>query len=168
MENILLRFEFDPQRRAVGNTKPGTLFIEARIQGTSKRVRLSTGIKLMKPQHSDKAGFTCINHPLAVAVTAKAWRIFREVEAFVLSESCKSLEDVRRWHKGGDGDEVVSVIGFMETEMRRMDFSLGAIKYHRSFIRKVADFGRCRTFKDFTPSSISVIRCSFVTLSPAA
>jgi hypothetical protein len=51
----------------------------------------------MKSQHSDKAGFTCINHPLAAAVTAKAWRIFREVEAFVLSDKCTCLEDVRQW-----------------------------------------------------------------------
>jgi site-specific recombinase XerD len=106
----------------------------------------------MKSQCSDKAGFTCINHPLAAAVTAKAWRIFREVEAFVLSDKCTCLEDVRHWNKVEDN--IISVVGFLETEMRRMDFSLGAMKYHRSFIRKVADFGRFRTFADFTYQNV--------------
>jgi site-specific recombinase XerD len=153
MDNLQLRFEFDPNRRAVGDTKPAPLVIEVRLMGTSKRVRIPTGIKLLKSQVSDKAGFTCKNHHVAAAITAKAWRIFRAVEAFTLSDKCQRLEDVRSWNK--TEEETVSVLAFMEAELWRMDPSMAVIQHHRSLMRRMADFGCFKTFKDVTYENVA-------------
>jgi site-specific recombinase XerD len=128
------------------------LVIEVRIQGTQKKVRIPTGIKLLKSQFSDKAGFTCHNHPAASLITEKAWRMYRQVEAFVLSDKCSRLEDVKCWNKRDS--QGYSVVKFIREELRRIDPSLDVIEYHNSLIRRLVEFGRIKTFADLTYQNV--------------
>jgi hypothetical protein len=75
------------------------LYIEVRQNKTINRIFINTYIKLKPSEYSDKNGFTCKNHPNAMAITAKAHHIFSEVEEFVLSDNYRALEDVKNWDK---------------------------------------------------------------------
>lgn len=96
MENIQLRYVFDQKNQANNDIKTGLLQIEVRLKGTNKRKTISTGGSLYKNQFSDKNGFTCKNHPNAALVTGKVTKMFRQIEAFVLSEKCTCLDDVKK------------------------------------------------------------------------
>ena len=75
MDNLSLRYVFDRKKIAT-NTKQGLLQIEVRINKSSTKKFISTGIKLYKNQVSPKNGFTCINHPNAQIITGKARNIY--------------------------------------------------------------------------------------------
>jgi site-specific recombinase XerD len=152
MDNAQLRFIFDRYKKANNNTKRGLLQIEVRLTGTNIRKLVSTGIHLYKNQFSDKNGFTCKNHDSAPAITGKAARQFRRIEAFVLSEKCKTLDDVQYWNR--DDGITTSVIEFMRSELRRNDPSFAVVEYHNSLIRRLEEFGKIRTFDDITYENI--------------
>ena len=61
MENLLVRFVFDRKKQA-GETKKGLLQVEVRRLNSSKRVLISTGIRLYKNQFSDKNGTSYVCH----------------------------------------------------------------------------------------------------------
>ena len=151
MNNILIRFRFDKAKKAT-NTKQGLLQIEVREKGLNKCILISTGIKLYKNQYSDKMGFTCKNHPLAEAITKQAHDIFNEIHTFVLSDKCKSLQDVKGWKDAGSKD---LLIPFIETEMRLRNMEYNTIKAHRTLVNKLKEFKQIKTFADITFSNIT-------------
>jgi len=151
MENAQIRFVFDNKKQATA-TKTGLLQIEVRKKGTNKRKVISTGIKLLKNQFSDKNGFTCKNHPNAPALTGKGKSIFRKIEAFVLSDKCKTLEDVKYWDKEELAE--ITVIDFVNSELKRKNPSLDVIKYNQSFIRRLTEYGEIVRFEDLTYEKI--------------
>ena len=130
MNNLAIRYAFDRKREA-SETKTGLLQIEVRVEKTSQKTFISTGIKLYKSQFSDKNGFTCKNHPNALLIINKARKIFNEVEAFCLSDKCKELADVKNWNKK-DTPPPLSVKSFINAELTRTDPSYDVIEYHRS------------------------------------
>ncbi len=152
MNNAQLRYVFDNKKQANNDTKTGLLQIEVRLKGTNKRKTISTGISLYKNQFSDKNGFTCKNHPNASLVTGKATKIFRQIEAFVLSDDCRSLEDVKKWDH--DEAEIHSVIEFIKSELKRNDPSYDVLEYHNSLIRRLEEFGKIKVFADLTYENI--------------
>ncbi|MCL1937138.1 MAG: phage integrase SAM-like domain-containing protein [Candidatus Azobacteroides sp.] len=151
MDNLFLRFVFDRKKQA-SETKTGLLQIEVRRLSSSKRVFISTGVKLYKNQFSGKNGFTCKNHNSAMLVIGKAHRIFRKVEAFVLSEECRSLDDVKKWNS--DETEIHSVIEFIQSELKRKNPSSDVVEYHHSLIRRLEEFGKIKVFSDITYENI--------------
>jgi site-specific recombinase XerD len=153
MNNAQLRYIFDRQKQADNDTKKGLLQIEVRLTGTNRRKLISTGIHLHKNQFSDKNGFTCKNHDNAPAITGKVNRIFRQIEAFVLSEKCGSLDDVKNW----DRDEAAtnSVIEFMWESLRKRNPSDAVMEHHGVLIRQMEEFGRFRVFSDITYENIA-------------
>lgn len=153
MENTQLRFVFDRYKKANNDTIKGLLQVEVRLTGTNKRVLISTGIHLYKNQFSDKNGFTCRNHNNAPAITGKATRIFRQIEAFVLSDKCNSLQDVKKWDK--DDSINYSVIEFMKDTLSKRDPSTSVIEYHNILIRQLETFGKIKTFADITYQNIA-------------
>ncbi|MDR0733238.1 MAG: hypothetical protein LBF08_04160 [Dysgonamonadaceae bacterium] len=88
MDNVQLRYVFDRLKQANNETKRGLLQIEVRRSGTNVKKLISTGVHLYKNQFSDKNGFTCKNHDNAPAITGKVVRMFRQIEAFALSDKC--------------------------------------------------------------------------------
>ena len=152
MEDIQLRYVFDRRKVADNSAKKGLLHIEVRKSGKNERVLVSTSIRLFKNQFSTTNGFTCKNHDNALLVTAKARDVFSKVEAFVLSDKCKSLEDVKNWNK--EKADSYSFIEFIRSELRRNDPSMSVVEYHESLITRLEEFGKIKTFKDITYENI--------------
>ena len=153
MDDAQLRFIFDRYNTANNDTKKGVLQIEVRVFGTNRRKLITTGVHLYKNQFSDKNGFTCKNHDNAAAITGKVMRQFRKIEAFVLSDDCKSLDDVRNW----DNERVQShsFTEFMREHLRVRDPSMSTIEHHEVLIRRLEEFGKIKTFHDVTYVNIS-------------
>ena len=97
MDGLSIRCVFDRKHTAT-LTKQGLLQIEVRVNRTSQKKFISTGIRLLKNQFSDRNGFCCVNHPNAQIITGKARRIFNTVEAFVMSKECQTFADVLNWN----------------------------------------------------------------------
>ncbi len=93
MDNTSLRYVFDRLNKATADT-PGLLQIEIRITGTNIKALRSTQIRLFKHQFSSKNGFTCVKHKKAAMITAKARRIYNDLEAFATSSKCRQLSDI--------------------------------------------------------------------------
>ena len=149
MDSLSLRFIFDRKNEIKNKGKEtGLLHIEVRQNKTINRIFISTGIRLKPSEFTPKNGFTCKNHPNASAITAKAHRIFRDVEAFVLSENCNSLEDAKNWNK--DESLTHSIVEFIYSELKRRDPSLSVIEYNKSFMRRLKNFGKIKVFADLT------------------
>jgi len=151
MDNAQLRFIFDREHRAT-DIKKGLLQIEVRLTGSNKRRLISTGIHLTKNQFSDRNGFTCKNHPNALAITGKAASIFRKIESFVLSDNCKNLDNVKFWDK--EQGESFSVVEFIKSELNRNNPSFTVVQYHNSLMKRLIEFGKIKVFSDFTYENI--------------
>ena len=123
MDNTQLRFVFDKKGKANNETKKGLLQIEIRLTGTNICKIISTGIHFHKNQFSPKNGFTCKNNDNALAITGKAVRMFKQIEAFVLSDKCKSRLAAEPTHPG-----FMSVCSILITSPRLMDFKVSVIE----------------------------------------
>ena len=152
MDNAIIRFVFDKNKRAT-KTRPGLLQIEVRLRSTNKCVYISTGIKIFQNQFSDANGFTCKNHPNSPALTGKGKRIFNQIEAFVLSDKCPSIDYVKNWNQ--DPSKTESFVEFMKDELRKKKLSYGTLKHHNVLIRKLEEFGKIKTFSHVTYSNVS-------------
>jgi len=156
MENLSIRYVFDRKNTATLN-KQGLLQIEVRVNKTSQKKFISTGIKLYKNQFSDKNGFTCIAHPNSQIITGKARRIFNKIEAFVNSDECISLQSVKDWDK--DSAKTHLVTDFIRAELRRRDVSMNVLELHHTLIRRLEEFDKIKTFADLTYANIADFDC---------
>jgi site-specific recombinase XerD len=152
MDNAQIRYVFDRRREANNDTRKGLLQIEVRLSKSSIRRYFSTGIRIFKNQFSNENGFTCRNHPNAALITGKARKMFGEIEAFVLSDKCTTLHEIRNWDK--DESQTHSVIDFMRAELRRRNPSYAVIEYNNVLMRKLEVFGKIRVFADLTYSNL--------------
>lgn len=130
----------------------GLLQIEVRIEGTSKRTFISTGIKLKPNQFSDKGGFTCLNDSNAKIITSKAQSRYNQIYSFVASEKCRDLSYVKFWN--GDQSDYESIIRFIEKEMRLRDMKYNTMKAHITLRNKLEIFPQIKLFKDLTYKNI--------------
>ena len=153
MENVQLRFVFDRKRQANNDTKKGLLQIEVRLTGTNVRKQISTQIYLYRHQFSDRNGFTCRNHDNAPAITGKAAKLFRRIEAFVLSDGCASLDDVHNWDK--DPALTTAIVDFMRNSLKNRNPTDTTRQQHSIMINQVEAFGKMRTFSDLTYNNIA-------------
>jgi len=151
MNNVQLRFIFDRLKQA-SDTKKGLLQIEVRLSGTNKCKLISAGIHLTKNQFSPKNGFTCKNHPNALAITGQGASLFRKMEAFVLSDKCKNLEDIKNWNKSKE--ETQSVIEFMKEQLAKSNPTQATHEHHSALIRKLEEFGKIKFFSDINYMNI--------------
>lgn len=151
MDNVSIRFVFDKKKQATAS-RPGILSIEVRQTGTSRRVYISTGIKVYPNQFSPVGGFACRNHPNAELVTSKAHNIYNKVEAFCLSPECASMDDVRGW--AGKDSPDMRVSDFMRGQLAMLNPSRATLEHTLALIRKIEGFGKMRTFRDVTIANI--------------
>lgn len=154
MDTLNIRFVFDRKNQANNTDKQGLLQIEVRETGTVNKVFISTGIKLLKNQFSKKKGEvgTIKNNPNSSALNRKALRIYRDIEAFILSDKCKRLEDVKKWDT--KEESTLSIITFIESELKRRDPSNSVLAQNNSLIKRIEEFGKFKTFSDFTYSNV--------------
>jgi site-specific recombinase XerD len=153
MDNIQLRYIFDRRKEADNDTRKGLLQIEVRLTGTNRRKLVSTGVRLYKNQFSNKNGFTCRNHVNAPLITGKVTRMFREMEAFVLSGECGSLDDVKNWDR--DKASSYSVVEFMRKSLSKRNPSCAILEHHNILIRQIEQFGKIKTFSDLNYENIA-------------
>ncbi|GAB6121072.1 site-specific integrase [Dysgonomonas termitidis] len=130
----------------------GLLQIEVRKDGTDKRVYISTNLRIKPEQFSDKNGFTCKNNDNAKSITGKAHSRFREIDIFVSSDKCPSIEYVKYWDK--QDFSAISVVEFINSELRRTNASVAVVEYNHSFIRRLEEYGKIKTFEDITYDNI--------------
>jgi hypothetical protein len=128
------------------------LQIEVRINRTSQKKFISTGIYLLKNQFSEKNGFTCLNHPNSQLITGKARHIFNQIEAFALSKNCPDLKAVLQWNVPKTASYLV--VDFIQDELRRRNSSLNVVECHNSLITRLNEFSKIKTFSDFTYENI--------------
>lgn len=130
----------------------GLLQIVIRLNKTSRRKYISTGIRLFRHQFSDKKGFTCINHENAKAITSNAWDIYNKIEEYCLSDKCQKWDDIDKWNKN-DFDSL-SIINFIESSMRAKNMEYNTLKAHITLVNKLFDFNKIKTFYDLNYSNI--------------
>lgn len=146
-----MRYVFDRKNQASDKIK-GLLQIEVRVLGKVDKALVSTGIKLFKNQFSPLNGFTCVKHPNASAITSAGRDTFNRVEAFVLSDKCKSLPDVKNWNKENFSE--LTVEDFILSELRRKDPSHAILEYNNSFLKRLREYGKINRFEDLTYENI--------------
>lgn len=151
MDNLQLRYVFDGAKKAT-DVKKGLLQIEVRITGSNRRKLISTGIHLTKNQFSSKNGFSCRNHPNSAAITGQAAKIFRKIESFVLSENCKSIEDVRFWNNSTENNYFV--VEFMKEQLAKSFPTKSTCDHHLALIRQIERFGKIKYFSDINYQNI--------------
>lgn len=151
MDTLSLRFVFDRKNVANTSDSQGLLQIEIREIGTSNKVFISTGIKLLKNQYSKK-NRKIVQHPNAVSLNGKANRIFRDIEAYSLSDKCKELTDVKNWDT--KEENTLSVISFIESELKRRNPSMSVLSQNKALINMIESFGKFKIFADFTYNNV--------------
>ena len=151
MNNVSIDYVFDRKGEAT-DTKKGLLQISVRIIGKADKAVTSTGIKLLKNQFSTKNGFTCVKHTNAAAITANARDTFNRVEAFVLSDKCKTLADVKYWSKTEFSE--LTIYDFIDAELRRKNASITVVEYNHSFVTRLKEYGKINRFEDLTYNNI--------------
>lgn len=162
MKDYSIRFVYDRKNETghAGKAKGrkykdvGLLQIEVRKDGTSKRAYVTTGIKVSPDQVSlDNGTLKVKNHDNARSLTAKAKDRFYNVDAFVSSDKCPDISHVKYWNKE-DGYST-SVKEFIKKELSLKDPSYSVVEYHNSFLKRLEEFGKIKTFSDLTYSNIT-------------
>ncbi|MDR2086507.1 MAG: hypothetical protein LBP72_04955 [Dysgonamonadaceae bacterium] len=156
MDNVQLRFVFDRLKQANNDTKKGLLQIEARKSGTNVKKLISTGVHLYRNQFSDRNDFTCKNHNNAPAITGKVTRMFRQIEAFALSDKCSCLDNIRNWN--WNESEIHSVVEFIRDSLRKRNPSAAIMEHHNVLIRQIQYRGFFRRFTAADPH-LSIHSC---------
>jgi type I restriction-modification system DNA methylase subunit len=129
MENVSLRFIYDKNKRAT-SSKPTSLIVEVRQNGTNRAVYINTGIKLYPNQFSNKNGLVIKNHDKANMLMVKAKSIFNKVEAFAYSDECTSLQDVKNYNKTETYNK--NVLDFMRRELRERNPTESVLEHHKN------------------------------------
>lgn len=160
MKDYTMRFVFD-RKNETGYKKKikgkqyketGLLQIEVKKDGTDKRVFISTNIRIRPDQFTTKNGFTCKNHDNEKSVTGKAKSKFRDIEIFVSSDKCPNIETVKYWDK--QDFSALSIIEFIHSELRRRNASVDVVEYNCSFIKRLEEYGKIKTFEDINYNNI--------------
>lgn len=151
MENVSLRFIYDKNKRAT-SSKPTSLIVEVRQNGTNRAVYINTGIKLYPNQFSNKNGLVIKNHDKANMLMVKAKSIFNKVEAFAYSDECPSLQDVKNYNKSETYNK--NVLDFMRRELRERNPTESVLEHHNILINALESYGKIRLFSDLTYKNI--------------
>lgn len=148
-----MRFVFDRKKETKKDpTKKALVQIEIYDSVQRKKVYISTGIKLLESQFSPNGGLSVIKHPNASVIKAKAHDIYNQIEAYVQSDKCKTIADVKNWNKKEINNQ--SIITFIEEESRKENLGKSSLSNFNSFMRRLKDFEQIKTFSDITYANI--------------
>lgn len=157
MDSAVLSFVFDRKGISKDNPKKEAL-IQIKVYDPKTRIRkyISTGEYILRSQYSPvgSGGLSIIKHPNAATIKNRIDKVFSKVQAFVYSDKCNSMEDVDNWNKEDD-TSTTNVVEFIIADLRkRGETSLSVIEYNNSFIKRLKEFGKIKTFADLTYSNI--------------
>lgn len=154
MNSLKIKLVFD--RKNVANTagKQGVVEIYVYESISRKKIYISTGVEVLKGQFKkgENERGSIVKHANKVVLNGKLERLYREIEAFALSDKCKTLDDVKNWNI--KTEDTMSVISFMESELERKNPAYQTMVQHNTLIKRLKQFGKIRTFKDFTYENI--------------
>ncbi|MCD8042290.1 MAG: site-specific integrase [Tannerellaceae bacterium] len=154
MQTLSLRIIFDRKNETKKDpNKKALLQIEVYDRDSQKKVYISTGVKILRSQYSTTGGFTIKNHPNGPVLKSTVYKIYNQVEAFAFSDKCVSLQDIKNWDKS-DEQLTTSVVDFINEDLKKRNPSDAVWEYNRSFLTRLEEFGRIKTFKDLTYSNI--------------
>lgn len=132
----------------------GLIQIEIRKDGTDKRAYVSTNVKVTPDQFAMSDGVLKIkNHDNAKSLSGKIRDRFNEVAAFISSDKCNNLSDVKYWDK--DEVQSLSLIRFIEQEAGKENLGKSSLGNFNSFMARLNGFGKIKTFADLTYSNIA-------------
>lgn len=160
MENFSIRYIYDRKNETYyKDGKPlkdkeykedALLQLEIRVERTSKRVFISTGVKLRPDQIQFKDARVIVkNHDLAKGLSVKIKKIYDSVYSFVESDKCITIADVKNWNKADD-QVSTNIVNFIRADLARRDATFAVIEYNNSFIKRLEEYGKMVTFKDVT------------------
>lgn len=154
MINANVRLIFDRKGTTQGDKNTLSLLqIEIRLIGGSRRVFITTNKYVTRNQFTYSNGnFTCKGHPDEDVITSHVRSMLRKITAFISSDKCKSLDDVKNY----DSPDVCTdeVIPFIKKEMQTRGLRIGTIKQHLSLVNKIEEYGKIVTFDDLTYNNI--------------
>lgn len=163
MEDYTIRFVYDRKnetgyrgkKKGVKYKDEALLQVEVRQDKTSKRAFVSTHVRLAPNQVSKENPLKIVSHDREKIVTSKAKNIFRQIDAFASSDRCITIADIKNWDKE---DQYINevVVDFINREALRENLgkSLSTVQNFDSFVNRLEEFGKIKTFKDITYSNI--------------
>lgn len=153
IRTLSIRFVFDRKGETKKDpSKKALVQIEVYEKVTHKKVYISTGVRLTKKQFSTHGGMSVKDHPNAAILKNDAHSVYNQIEAFIGTDKCQSIDDVKNWNK--EEGLTLSVIDFIYSDLKRRDVSMSVLEYNNSFIKRLEDFGKIKTFKDVTYNNI--------------
>lgn len=155
MDTLKLRLVFDRRKEAKKPDQQGHIEIYVYDSASRKNIYISTGVRVQPHQFRQAKGeIGCIvKHPNAVSLSGVLERTLRDVEAYALSTTCTTLEQVKSWNSDVKS-ESMSLISFMEDELRRRDPVYTTLTQHQTFIKRLVQFGKMKTFSDVTYANV--------------
>jgi site-specific recombinase XerD len=154
MDSLKIKLVFD--RKGVANTsnKQGVIELYIYDSISRKKIYISTGIEVTAKQFKQDKGERgyIVQHPNKIAKNGQLDKIFRDIEAFALSDECRSIEDVHKWNKAEEN--TLSVISFIQSELKRRNPSMTVLAQNKALINQIESFARFKTFSDFTYTNV--------------
>lgn len=120
-----------------------------------KNIYIPTGVRVKPNQFRQGKGELgrIVKHPNEVALSSALERIFRDVEAYAWSSACETIDQVKLWDSQEESGSM-SIISFMESELKRKAPNQTALTQHLTFIKRLLQFGKIKTFEDLTYANI--------------
>lgn len=156
MDSLKFKLVFNRKNTANKTDRKGAIEVYVYDKATSKKAYISTGIEVLLDQFTQGKGEVgSINkkHSNDVTLNGTLKKLLREIEAFALSDKCKYISDVKNWNKEIE-PTTISVISFIEDELRRRNPSATVLAQNNSLIKRLIEFASFKTFKDFTYENV--------------
>lgn len=154
MDSLKFKVVFD--RRESIQTPKDKGDIETYIYDSACRKTryINTGISVSKNQLEKPVNqeVRIVKHPNANVLNGLLSRIYREVEAYGISDQCKKIEDIINWNI--KPENTVSVVSFMKAELIRKNLSIRVAAHHQTLIKRIEQFNKIKVFSDFTYGNI--------------
>lgn len=154
MENLAMRIVFDQKGKAKKDPKKKAMIhIEVRDVVTNKKTYIPTNVKILFEHYTKDGTIISSKHPNGAILRKNIQSIFNKIEAFVFSEKCKTFDDIQGWDKT-DEELTTNVVDFIRADLIRRDVSYTTLEYNNSFIKRLEEFGKIKTFQDLTYTNI--------------
>lgn len=154
METLAMRIIFD--RKGIAKKSPKTkamISIEVRDTTTNQKTYIPTNVKILSEHYAKDGTIISQKHPNASILRKNVQSIFNRVEAFVLSDKCKTFDDIKNWDKTEE-DLTTNIVDFIRADLVKRNVSYATLEYNNSFIKRLGEFGKIRTFKDLSYTNI--------------
>lgn len=154
MDSLKFKVVFDRRKSIQTPKDKGDIEIYVYDSVCRKTRYINTGISVSKNQLEKPLNqeVRIVKHPNANVLNGLLSRIYREVEAYGISDQCKKIEDIINWNI--KPENTVSVVSFMKAELIRKNLSIRVAAHHQTLIKRIEQFNKIKVFSDFTYDNI--------------